>query len=86
MAIAAVIFDVDGTLVDTNGVHVEAWQQALARYGYRVPAERLAPEMGKGGGFREMATGRSSSSGPPRARMTERSITLRNSRILPGQP
>ena len=49
MAIAAVIFDVDGTLVDTNGVHIEAWQRAFARYGYAIPADRLAPEMGKGG-------------------------------------
>jgi HAD superfamily hydrolase (TIGR01509 family) len=49
VAIAAVIFDVDGTLVDTNAVHVEAWQRAFARYGYQISADRLAPEMGKGG-------------------------------------
>lgn len=49
MAIEAIIFDVDGTLVDTNGVHVEAWQRAFSRYGYEVSAEQIAAEVGKGG-------------------------------------
>ncbi len=45
----AMIFDVDGTLVDTNEAHVDAWQYALRRSGYDVPRERIAVEIGKGG-------------------------------------
>jgi phosphoglycolate phosphatase-like HAD superfamily hydrolase len=43
------IFDIDGTLVDTNPAHVEAWRRAFKRLGYAVPAERIIPEIGKGG-------------------------------------
>jgi HAD superfamily hydrolase (TIGR01509 family) len=43
------IFDVDGTLVDTNQAHVEAWRRAFERLGFDVPAERIVPEIGKGG-------------------------------------
>jgi HAD superfamily hydrolase (TIGR01509 family) len=43
------IFDVDGTLVDTNGSHVEAWRRAFQRLGFEVPAERILAEVGKGG-------------------------------------
>ena len=43
------IFDVDGTLVDTNPGHVEAWCRAFQRLGFQVPAERIVPEIGKGG-------------------------------------
>jgi beta-phosphoglucomutase family hydrolase len=32
--IAAVIFDMDGTLVNTENVHCEAWLEVLARRGY----------------------------------------------------
>ncbi|MBV9470197.1 MAG: HAD family hydrolase [Abitibacteriaceae bacterium] len=49
MALKAMIFDVDGTLVDTNRVHVEAWWRAFQRCGYEVPVSRIAPEIGKGG-------------------------------------
>src|SRR3954467_6881288 len=49
MALDAVIFDIDGTLVDTNCAHVEAWERAFAAYGYQVPADRIATEVGKGG-------------------------------------
>src|SRR5919204_253140 len=49
MALDAVIFDLDGTLIDTNPAHVEAWRQAFAAFGYRVAAERIAVEVGKGG-------------------------------------
>ena len=45
----AMIFDVDGTLVDTNPAHVEAWRRAFARLGYDIPAERIEIEIGKGG-------------------------------------
>jgi len=45
----AVIFDVDGTLVDTNEVHVRTWRAALVTKNFDVPADRLRPEIGKGG-------------------------------------
>src|SRR5688500_16867887 len=47
--IKAVIFDMDGTLVDTNPAHVEAWRASLADHGHEVPESRIKPEIGKGG-------------------------------------
>lgn len=49
MALDALIFDIDGTLLDTNDLHVEAWRQALERHGYRVASDRIEQEIGKGG-------------------------------------
>jgi HAD superfamily hydrolase (TIGR01509 family) len=49
MALDAVLFDVDGTLVDTNPAHVEAWRRAFASFGYAIPADRIALEVGQGG-------------------------------------
>jgi beta-phosphoglucomutase-like phosphatase (HAD superfamily) len=49
MAVHGIIFDIDGTLVDTNPAHVEAWRRAFGRFGYSIPAERIVPEIGKGG-------------------------------------
>jgi HAD superfamily hydrolase (TIGR01509 family) len=49
MTIQALIFDLDGTLIDTNPAHVEAWCRAFRRFGFDVPAERIVPEIGKGG-------------------------------------
>jgi HAD superfamily hydrolase (TIGR01509 family) len=44
-----IIFDIDGTLVDTNLAHVEAWRRAFQRLGYDVPTQRIELEIGKGG-------------------------------------
>jgi HAD superfamily hydrolase (TIGR01549 family) len=49
MALLGMIFDIDGTLVDTNPSHVIAWQRAFARFRYQVPVERIEAEIGKGG-------------------------------------
>jgi HAD superfamily hydrolase (TIGR01549 family) len=49
MALDALIFDLDGTLIDTNAAHVESWVRGFARHGYRVLPDRVAPEIGKGG-------------------------------------
>jgi beta-phosphoglucomutase-like phosphatase (HAD superfamily) len=49
MAMSGMIFDVDGTLVDTNSAHVEAWHRAFKRLGFEVPVERIMVEIGKGG-------------------------------------
>ncbi len=47
--IKAVIFDVDGTLVDSNDLHVEAWREAFRCYGKEVALDDLHGQMGKGG-------------------------------------
>lgn len=49
MTLKGMIFDIDGTLVDTNRAHVEAWRRAFERMGYNVPVERIIPQIGKGG-------------------------------------
>ena len=45
----AVIFDVDGTLVDSNDLHIEAWRVAFAHYGIEVTYDEVHAQMGKGG-------------------------------------
>ena len=49
MSLDAIVFDLDGTLVDTNHQHVEAWRRAFAKEGYTVSADRIFIEIGKGG-------------------------------------
>jgi HAD superfamily hydrolase (TIGR01549 family) len=49
MAFLGMIFDVDGTLVDSNPYHVRAWHQAFRLNGYDVPVGRIEREIGKGG-------------------------------------
>ena len=44
-----VIFDIDGTLIDSNDAHARAWVAALAEAGHPVPFERIRPMIGMGG-------------------------------------
>ena len=44
-----VIFDIDGTLVDSVDLHAEAWRAAFARFGKPLPFERVRSQIGKGG-------------------------------------
>ncbi len=43
------IFDVDGTLVDSNDAHAQAWVQAFAEHGITVASERVRRAIGMGG-------------------------------------
>jgi HAD superfamily hydrolase (TIGR01509 family) len=45
----AVIFDVDGTLVDNNMFHIQAWVRAFSRFGVQVDPEEVRRQIGKGG-------------------------------------
>src|SRR5580704_6157228 len=47
--IKAVLFDVDGTLLDSVDAHARAWQIVLARHGFEHPFERVRHLIGKGG-------------------------------------
>ena len=42
------IFDVDGTLLDSNEFHAQAWVQAFDAYGKKISFDRLRRCMGKG--------------------------------------
>src|SRR6185503_19254462 len=44
----AFIFDVDGTLVDSNDFHALAWEKAFASKGKTIPFKRIRQEIGKG--------------------------------------
>lgn len=47
--VRAVIFDVDGTLVDTNDLHTASWADAFRHFGHDIPPDRIRHEIGKGG-------------------------------------
>jgi beta-phosphoglucomutase-like phosphatase (HAD superfamily) len=47
--IKAVIFDIDGTLVDSVDLHARAWKKAFKRFGRDVPIEQVRRQIGKGG-------------------------------------
>jgi HAD superfamily hydrolase (TIGR01509 family) len=47
--IIAVIFDIDGTLIDSVDLHAEAWRVSLARFGKTVTFEEVRRQIGKGG-------------------------------------
>ncbi|MGH2957142.1 MAG: HAD family hydrolase [Solirubrobacterales bacterium] len=46
---AAVILDIDGTLVDTNYQHALAWYRAFRRHGVLLPVWRIHRAIGMGG-------------------------------------
>jgi HAD superfamily hydrolase (TIGR01509 family) len=54
----ALIFDLDGTLVDTVYAHVFAWQQALGELGMPVDAWRIHRRIGMSGGLFARAVAR----------------------------
>jgi HAD superfamily hydrolase (TIGR01549 family) len=45
----AVIFDVDGTLVDSVDRHAQAWQEAFREFGYEFDFADIRGQIGKGG-------------------------------------
>lgn len=45
----AVIFDVDGTLIDSVDLHAKAWVDAFHDYGHEVGFEEVRKQIGKGG-------------------------------------
>ena len=46
--ISAVLFDVDGTLVDTNYLHAVTWWEAFRQYGHHVAMARIHHAIGMG--------------------------------------
>ncbi len=47
--VRAVIFDIDGTLIDSVDLHAGSWQEALRHFGHDLPYDRVRAQIGKGG-------------------------------------
>jgi HAD superfamily hydrolase (TIGR01509 family) len=48
MQIKAILFDIDGTLVDSNDMHIEAWEQAFSTIGKTFDRQMIHDQIGKG--------------------------------------
>lgn len=44
-----VIFDIDGTLLDSVDLHAQAWHEALEHFGKVIPIQQIREQIGKGG-------------------------------------
>ena len=49
MTLCAILFDIDGTLIDSNALHVAAWERAFREFGYVIGTEAIHRQIGKGG-------------------------------------
>jgi HAD superfamily hydrolase (TIGR01509 family) len=58
MDMRALIFDLDGTLVDTVYAHIFAWQRAFAESGMAIEGWRIHRRIGMSGGLFTRAAGR----------------------------
>ena len=47
--IGAVLFDIDGTLIDSNDLHAAAWREAFANFDIDIPLDAIRQQIGKGG-------------------------------------
>ncbi|MCB8878429.1 HAD hydrolase-like protein [Acidisoma silvae] len=47
--VKSVIFDIDGTLVDSVDLHARAWQEAFEKFGHHVSFQQARSQIGKGG-------------------------------------
>jgi HAD superfamily hydrolase (TIGR01509 family) len=47
--VKAVIFDVDGTLIDSVDLHARAWQEIFLKYGVTTDFQAVRAQIGKGG-------------------------------------
>jgi phosphoglycolate phosphatase-like HAD superfamily hydrolase len=47
--IAAVIFDMDGTLIDSVDLHAASWQRTFAQFGHQIDYAAIRSQIGKGG-------------------------------------
>ncbi len=81
----ALLFDVDGTLLDSNDAHARAWVAALAETGYAVPFERVRPLIGMGGDklLPELVPGASDDTEPGKT-ILRRRLEIFKQRELPG--
>lgn len=79
-----VILDVDGTLVDSNSAHAEAWAEAFAEAGHDVAPAAVRPLIGMGGDKLVPALTGVAADSPEGKRLRERHGEIFRARCLPG--
>ncbi len=49
VVVPAILFDIDGTLLDSVDLHARAWREAFLAFGKDIPFEMVRSQIGKGG-------------------------------------
>lgn len=49
MKLQGILFDIDGTLVDSNDIHARCWIEAFAHFGKKLEWDVIRRQIGKGG-------------------------------------
>ena len=81
-----VLFDVDGTLVDSNAAHAETWTQALVEHGVDVDLAAIRPLIGMGGDKLLPAVAHVEESSPRGAVMARRKKELFKAKVPALRP
>jgi beta-phosphoglucomutase-like phosphatase (HAD superfamily) len=79
----AILFDIDGTLVDSNDAHAHAWLKAFAEAGIRVEFQKVRRAIGMGGDKLMPAVAGIQADSPPGERISERRSEIFKAEYLP---
>ncbi|MDQ3674326.1 MAG: HAD family hydrolase [Gemmatimonadota bacterium] len=79
-----VIFDIDGTLVDSNDAHAQAWVDAFIEAGYEASYETVRPLIGMGGDKLLPKTIGIKHDGKKGKKLSERRSEIFRQKYLPG--
>src|SRR5687767_9696435 len=79
----AVLFDVDGTLVDSNDAHARAWVEAFAEAGIHVSYDEVRRAIGMGGDKLMAAVAGLSEDSPEGKRIAKRRQEIFAQKYLP---
>jgi beta-phosphoglucomutase-like phosphatase (HAD superfamily) len=82
--ITAVLFDVDGTLVDSNDAHAAAWVRAFTEFGVTVDAVDVRRSIGMGGDKLMPAVSGIEADSPQGSRIAERRGEIFKAEFLPS--
>ncbi len=81
--IRAVLFDVDGTLLDSNDAHAHAWLDALRGHGRDLPFDLVRSKIGKGGDKLLMEVAQIDHQSPEGKLLIERRVAVLKAHYLP---
>src|SRR5437764_1473399 len=81
--IRGVILDIDGTLVDSNDAHAQAYVEAFAEAGHDIPFARLRALIGMGGDKLMPSASGISLESPPGRSINKRKGEIFKAKFLP---